>query len=228
MNKSLIITISIIICVLLIIGIFFITNNNSKTIDNEPKNTLSYEQNILNDINNFAIPNNSITGTVSNIVNNANIATAYETEIANFSTDLAGDTARLNNINITCLSINDTTVKPGDVFSFNSIVGMPSSEKGYMEADVIVGTKVEKGFGGGNCQVSTTIYNACLSVPGFEIIERNPHKKKVAYIEEGKDASVSYSGNLDFKFKNNTGSTIKIYTNSDDANVNCRIVKINS
>ena len=78
-------------------------------------------------------------------------------------------------------------------------MGQPTAAKGYQEADVIVDKKVEKGYGGGNCQVSTTIYNAALEVEGIEILERNPHKKRVTYVEEGKDAAVSYSGRFRFK-----------------------------
>ncbi len=215
MNKSMIITIILVILAIIIGAIFVFSNNDNKTNTLNEQNTTS-GQNIINEINNISIPNNTINKPT----------VQEEVEISSFSTDLQGDTARLNNIRITCDSINGKTLKPNEVFSFNEIVGEPSEAKGYMEADVIVGTKVEKGFGGGNCQVSTTIYNACLAVSDIEIIERNPHKKKVTYIEEGKDASVSFSGGLDFKFKNNLKETIKIYINSDDNKVNCRIVKL--
>jgi vancomycin resistance protein YoaR len=69
------------------------------------------------------------------------------------------------------------------------------------------------------------LYNAVLQVSDFEIVERHPHVKKVHYVEENKDATVSY-GSVDFKFKNNTGNDIKIYANSDLNSVNIRIIKI--
>ena len=84
----------------------------------------------------------------------------------------------------------------------------------------------KKGYGGGNCQVSTTIYNAVLTVEGIDVTERHPHNKKVTYIEEGKDAAVSYSSGLDLKFTNNTGNDIKIYASSDNDSVDVRIVEI--
>ena len=105
--------------------------------------------------------------------------------------------------------MNGTTIKAGDTFSFNSIVGQPSAEKGYQEADVIVDKKVEKGYGGGNCQVSTTIYNAAKKIDGVEITERHEHDKPVGYIEMGKDATVAYDY-LDLKFKNNTNYNFKL------------------
>ena len=76
----------------------------------------------------------------------------------------------------------------------------------------------------GNCQVSSTLYNAVLKVKELEVKERHAHSKEVHYVAKDKDAAVSY-GSVDFKFKNNTDSPIKIYATSDLNNVNIRIVK---
>lgn len=75
------------------------------------------------------------------------------------------------------------------------------------------------------CQVSTTLYNAALAVPDIEITERHGHDKPVHYVEEGKDATVSY-GSVDLKFTNNTGKDIKIYASSDDTIVTVKIVSL--
>lgn len=221
MKKSLIAIISVIIIIAIGVGIYMLYNNyTSNNSSQEPSLAKSEDnkkqENIINEINNTYINTNTVTVPV----------TPVETDISSFSTNLTGDSARLNNINITCNTLNGTTIKAGDTFSFNSIVGQPSAEKGYQEADVIVDKKVEKGYGGGNCQVSTTIYNAALEVEGIEVTERHPHKKKVTYIEEGKDAAVSYSSGLDLKFTNNTGNDIKIYASSDNDSVDVRIVEL--
>ena len=219
MKKVLISVISIILIIAIGFAIYIFYNNstNSKAGQDINANEDNKKQeNIINEINNTYIPNNTVTVPT----------TPVETDVASFSTNLSGDSARLNNISITCNTINGTTIKNGDSFSFNSIVGQPSAEKGYQEADVIVDKKVEKGYGGGNCQVSTTIYNTALQVEGLNVTERHPHKKKVTYIEEGKDAAVSYSGGLDLKFTNNTGKDIKIYVSSDNDSVDARIVKL--
>lgn len=55
---------------------------------------------------------------------------------------------RLNNIRITCNSLNNTIIMPGSKFSFNDIVGKPTTEKGYMEAKVIIDNKLTNGIGG--------------------------------------------------------------------------------
>ncbi|MCI8999741.1 MAG: VanW family protein [Clostridia bacterium] len=77
----------------------------------------------------------------------------------------------------------------------------------------------------GNCQVSSTLYNVVLQIPDLEVKERHAHSKDVHYVPKDKDAAVSY-GSVDFKFKNNTGHDIKIYSNSDLSSVHIRIVKI--
>lgn len=85
--------------------------------------------------------------------------------------------------------------------------------------------KIKKDYGGGNCQVSTTLYNAVLKTDGIEVIERHSHTRDVDYIEKGKDAAVAY-GELDLKFKNNTGNDIKIYAETTEKEVKVKIVKL--
>lgn len=197
--------------VVIVATIYFVSAQNNKINDRAS----DMSKNIMSEIGetNF-ISYNSI------VINTAQFAD----EIAYFSTNVFGDSNRLENIRLSCNAINGTIINSGETFSFNDIVGKPTEDKGYKEADVIIGTKTEKGFGGGNCQVSTTLYNACLSVPDIEIIERHPHKKKVAYIEEGKDASVSF-GVLDLKFKNNTSFPIKINMELTSSEVIARILR---
>lgn len=151
-----------------------------------------------------------------------------EVEIANFTTDiLTDDNKRENNIDITCSKINNYVVKAGETFSFTETVGKATEEKGYEKADIFDanGNKA-KGLGGGNCQVSSTLYNAVLQAEGdFEIVERHEHSSKVYYVPDGMDATVAY-GSLDFKFKNNNNFDIKIYASTDTETVNVRLVKI--
>ena len=97
-----------------------------------------------------------------------------EVELSSFSTEILDDSeGRLTNIGITCSLINNTIVHPGEIFSFNEVVGQPSASRGYQEASIIINGEHERGIGGGNCQVSSTLYNAILAVPALEIVERN-------------------------------------------------------
>ena len=142
-----------------------------------------------------------------------------EVELSSFSTPLKSKASgRLTNISITCTTLNNTIVKSGETFSFCSTIGQTTADKGYQEADVIVHGKKEKALGGGNCQVSTTLYNAVLAVPTLKVTERHEHGKNVNYIEDGKDAAVAY-GSMDLKFINNSEYDIKIAASSDSNNV---------
>lgn len=77
----------------------------------------------------------------------------------------------------------------------------------------------------GNCQVSTTVYNAVLAIPELEVIERHPHSNDVPYIKKGLDAAVSY-GSADLKFKNNLSYDIKIYIEVTTDFVTVRLMKL--
>ena len=159
--------------------------------------------------------------------NNNNNTEIKENELTTFSTPLkSGVQNRITNIKLTCAKINERVLKNGESFSFNQIVGPCTAEEGYKEAEIYVNKKIQFALGGGNCQVSTTLYNAALAVPGIEITERNEHKgRSVDYIEDGKDATVSYN-TLDLKFVNNTGKDIKLYAWCDDANVWAKITEV--
>ena len=147
-------------------------------------------------------------------------------ELSTFSTKIyTKDSGRQNNITITCSALNDTDVSIGETFSFCNTVGRSSPSKGYKKADIFTDGEKTKGYGGGNCQVSTTLYNAVLEVPGLDVTERHEHSNKVPYIKNGKDAAVAY-GSYDFKFVNNTDSTIRIKASHTTDSVTIRLIKM--
>lgn len=108
--------------------------------------------------------------------------------------------ARAQNIVIAVEAINNHVVFPGEVFSFNEVVGQRTLEKGYLPAPVIIKGKVYRDFGGGICQVSTTLFNA-VDQAGVQILQRYSHSRLVPYVPPGRDANVSWYG-ADFTFKN--------------------------
>ena len=165
-------------------------------------------------------PNNSTN------TNSTNLVAQNEAEIATFSTKIHNkDPKRQNNVTITCNTLNSKEINAGETFSFCDIVGKATIEKGYQEADIFVNGEKKQGLGGGNCQVSTTLYNAVLQVPELEVLERHQHSAHVPYIKDGQDAAVSY-GAYDFKFKNNTENTIKIEMENTENNITAKILKI--
>ncbi|WP_315079506.1 VanW family protein [uncultured Clostridium sp.] len=115
---------------------------------------------------------------------------------------------RSTNIDISTKAINGVVLMPGDVFSFDEIVGPRTVERGYKEAATYVGNKVEPGIGGGICQVSTALYRAVMHA-NIRSVERRNHSMSVGYAKPGLDATVSY-GDIDYKFKNPYDSPIYI------------------
>lgn len=131
-----------------------------------------------------------------------------------FSTNFQSSSAeRKNNIQIALKAIDGLVIEEGEVFSFNEITGKRIKEMGYMPAKIISQGTFALGYGGGVCQVSTTLYNACL-LSGLEIIEVNSHSLPVSYIEPSFDAMVN-SGSSDLRVRNNSGGKIIITTSSE-------------
>lgn len=154
------------------------------------------------------------------------VTEGLEKEIAKFSTKIMEeDNHRDNNMEISLSKLNGTIVKNGDTFSFNETVGSPTPNEGYEKAGVFVQDEYKKDYGGGNCQVSTTLYNAVLKVDDLKVTERHQHTQEVYYVPLGKDAAVAY-GEIDFKFKNNTGHDIKIYGEMTEKEVKIRLTRI--
>lgn len=86
-------------------------------------------------------------------------------------------------------------------------------------------TKQKKELDGGNCQVSSTLYNAVLNIPSLVVTERHEHGKDVTYVPEGKDSAVSY-GSLDLKFRNDTGRDIRIEATTDNQTITIKLIQL--
>ena len=108
--------------------------------------------------------------------------------------------------------ISNRIVKPGRTFSFNSIVGDRTEKNGWLEANGIFGgDRLNKQFGGGICQVSTTLYNAVMQCyPYIEIIEWRNHSFPSTYVDKGLDATVD-TGHIDFRFRNTSDYPLYIF-----------------
>ena len=150
-----------------------------------------------------------------------------EEQIAEFTTRLPNDTeARDDNIKLACSILSGTTVKSGEEFSLWDTIGCPTKERGYEKAKSFTSDgKVIQSYGGGICQLSTTVYNAVLKVEGLKVTERHEHSREVPYIEDGKDAAVSY-GNSDLKFKNELEYDVRIDAKVENRKVKITIVRI--
>ncbi len=132
-----------------------------------------------------------------------------------------GATSRTYNISVAGRAFDELLVMPGQVVSFNEIVGPRSSEAGYKTAPVIVNNELVDGLGGGVCQVSTTLYNSVL-LANLDIVERYNHSMPISYVPIGRDATVVYDA-LDFKFGNNTDDYIYIKSYVGDGQITINI-----
>ncbi|MDR3091956.1 MAG: VanW family protein [Clostridiales bacterium] len=129
--------------------------------------------------------------------------------IGSCSTKISGGASGRNqNVQTAISKINNVNVYPGEVFSTNARFGDMTYANGYRPAPVIQGGKLVDDYGGGVCQVSSTLYIALINAE-LEIVERRNHSLKVAYADYGFDATLA--GNyIDLKFKNNTSAPIMI------------------
>ena len=96
--------------------------------------------------------------------------------------------------------INGIVVEPGQTWSINEEAGPRTQGRGWKLAAGISNGQYEQEAGGGICQCSTTLYNACLRTE-MTIVDRSHHSWPSDYVDEGLDATIS-TGSPDFKFKN--------------------------
>ena len=106
-------------------------------------------------------------------------------------------------------------IQPGEVFSFNDVVGPRTSERGFLEGQMIIGSLVLPSIGGGVCQTATTLFNDAFEL-GLPILERTNHNLYLSHYPLGRDATVSWGG-PDFKFKNDLKHGILIKTSYTDS-----------
>jgi len=142
--------------------------------------------------------------------------------ISSFSTVSTNTENGNHNMALSMSNVNGTILEPGEVFSFNGIVGdSTTSATGFKIANGISGGVLVGMYGGGICQSSSTIYGAALRA-GMEIIMRECHSMESTYVPTGLDATVDY-GNIDFQFRNNMETPIYIAGWMDGVTVYCEI-----
>ena len=136
-------------------------------------------------------------------------ALLFRDQLGSQSSPLWGSSGnRLNNVRKAAESINDIILMPGEEFSYNPALGKRTAENGYLLAGAYSGGEVVQEYGGGICQVSSTLYCACL-YSNMKITARTCHYFPVSYLPAGMDATVSWGG-PEFKFVNNRDYPIKI------------------
>ena len=134
---------------------------------------------------------------------------AFPDLLSTYSTKYsASNKDRTTNLQIAANKINGTVLMPGEIFSYNQVVGERTIAAGYKEAPIYVNGEVVDGLGGGICQITSTLYNAVLYA-NLGIVSRSNHQFVPSYVTASRDATVVY-GAIDFKFKNTRNYPIKI------------------
>ena len=137
--------------------------------------------------------------------------------------ELTGNSAQKNNIDLAAYSIDGWTLEPGDMFSFNEIVGPRSAEYGYRPALNGRGVKV---VGGGVAQVASAVYMAVKDLEYIDLIQKKSYGERYTggYVENEEDAVlVDYTGQIDFSFVNSGVCPVTIYTYIVDDYLICEI-----
>jgi vancomycin resistance protein YoaR len=126
--------------------------------------------------------------------------------------DFAGSSYnRVRNITNAANHLNGVLIKPDEEFSLVEAIGDVTAATGYFPEYVIKGDRTIPEYGGGLCQIATTVFRAAL-YSGLPITERKNHSYMVSYYyPNGMDATI-YGPHPDLRFKNDTGYNILIQT----------------
>ena len=137
-------------------------------------------------------------------------------KISSFTTDMGVSSSnRIWNVQLMADYIDGTIIEPGKTFSFNGVVGERTSERGFREGQMIVGSLLLPSIGGGVCQTATTLFNNAFEL-GLPIVRRYNHSFYISHYPLGRDATVAWGG-PDLVFKNDLGRALLIkssYTSS--------------
>jgi vancomycin resistance protein YoaR len=115
---------------------------------------------------------------------------------------------RITNITAGARRMDGVLIPPGASFSFNTQLGEVDAANGFVEGLAIIDNRTQKEWGGGLCQVSTTVFRAAF-FGGLPIDERHEHAFRIGWYEElgeppGLDAAIFTPYN-DMRFTNDSG-----------------------
>lgn len=142
--------------------------------------------------------------------------------LAVFNSFYSADKDRINNLEVACNFISKT-LQPGESMNFNDTVGPFNAANGYLKAFVLKkttsadeGEADAEGYGGGSCQVSSSLWDTLMQLNGITIQMRKPHGNNgIQYLPHGMDAS-SGRDDLNLIFRNDYDFPIRIDASCHD------------
>lgn len=136
-------------------------------------------------------------------------AEEFPVVLGSFTTTLSGSRPeRTANVRLAAEALDGTVLAPGEVLSFNAIVGPRTPARGYQDAPVILHETRQLQTGGGVCQAASTVFAAGL-LSGMVCIERFRHSSPVDYIAPGEDATIAW-GAKDMRLRNDLSQRIRL------------------
>ena len=132
---------------------------------------------------------------------------------------------RMSNIAVACQKLCALPLPTSSNLNFNRDLGPYKESSGYLPAGILTDGGLTLGYGGGTCQVSSTLYNVVLQLPGLTVLQRRAHGNNGAsYLPIGVDAAVGNS-ELNFRFRNDYPFPIRIDASSQDGALTIAIYK---
>lgn len=145
----------------------------------------------------------------------------FQDLLADYETVVKGSDGRKSNVRLACQKCTGIILLPGDSMGYNETLGQRTAENGFYPAPAYFNGEVVQEYGGGICQVSSTLYCATLYA-NLQIDERHNHTFASTYVPLGLDATVSWEG-PDFVFTNNRKYPIKLEVDYYQGNACVRI-----
>lgn len=143
-------------------------------------------------------------------------------KVSSFKQDFPYAAYRFQNIGQAAKRVNNTLLMPDEIFSMNDIVGERTEERGFTKGPVVAqGGRLKEDLGGGVSTATTAVWVAAF-YGGLEKVEQGAHLIWIPRYQPGLEATVAW-GQLDLKFKNNTGHPILITTDMKQTSVEVSI-----
>ncbi|MFH8623185.1 VanW family protein [Streptomyces vietnamensis] len=138
-------------------------------------------------------------------------------QMSTFTVNFPTAPYRTTNIGRAAELINGSLVQPGEVWSFNKTVGERTPDNGFVDGTMILDGSYRSAPGGGVSAMATTVYNA-MFFAGVQPVEHGAHSFYIERYPAGREATVAW-GQLDLKFRNDTGKPIYIKASATDHSV---------
>lgn len=129
---------------------------------------------------------------------------------------------RGKNIDNAAGKLDGLVISPGELVSFNTVVGERSETNGFQKSWEIFKGEMVEGVGGGTCQVASTLHAAVLFA-GLDILERLPHSRPSSYIPMGLDSTVVYPS-VDLKIRNPHPFPIVVHTRTEGGKLRVEVL----